>query len=54
MDTCAEHYIVTEEEIRDLINMFAVNPDALELDEFFLDESNIVGATAETPIITAV
>lgn len=54
MDTCAEHYIVTEEEIRDLINMFAVNPDAIELDEFFLDESNIVGATAEKPIITAV
>ena len=54
MDTCAEHYIVTEEEIRDLIKMFAVNPDAIELDEFFLDESNIVGATAETPIITAV
>ena len=54
MDTCAEHYIVTEEEIRDLIEMFAVNPDGFNLDEFFLSESELVGGTAETPIITAV
>tara|TARA_R100000278_G_scaffold91256_1_gene69531 strand:+ start:189 stop:638 length:450 start_codon:yes stop_codon:yes gene_type:complete len=53
VDTCSEHYIVTEEEIRDFIEMFAVNPDAISLDEFFLaEESNIVGGTAETPIIT--
>jgi len=52
VDTCSEHYIVTEEEIREMIQMFAVNPDAFDLDEFFLVESDIVGATAETPIIT--
>ena len=51
MDTCAEHYVITEEEIRDIINMFCVNPNAFDLDEFFLSESDIVGATAEKPII---
>jgi hypothetical protein len=51
MDTCAEHYIITEEEIRDIINMFCVNPNAFDLDEFFLSESDIVGSTAEKPII---
>ena len=51
MDTCAEHYIITEEEIREIINMFCVNPDAFSLDEFFLTESNIVGGTADMPIV---
>tara|TARA_R100001015_G_C4631014_1_gene193174 strand:- start:2195 stop:2650 length:456 start_codon:yes stop_codon:yes gene_type:complete len=56
MDTCSEHYVVTEEEIREMIKMFAVNPDALDLDEFFLDEAglDIVGATASTPILEKV
>jgi len=51
VDTCSEHYIVTEEEIRETIQMFAVNPDAIELDEFFLSDSELVGATATTPIM---
>lgn len=55
MDTCAEHYVVTEEEIREMINMFCVNPDAIDLTEFFMaPESDIVGATADTPILTTV
>jgi|TARA_R100001463_G_scaffold49318_4_gene99047 hypothetical protein len=54
VDTCSEHYIVTEEEIRETIQMFAVNPDAIELDEFFLSDSELVGATATTPIIEKV
>ena len=54
VDTCSEHYIVTEEEIREVIQMFAVNPDAIELDEFFLSDSELVGATATTPIIEKV
>ncbi len=54
MDTCSEHYVVTEEEIRNMIKMFAVNPNAFDLDEFFLDESDIVGATASTPILEKV
>ena len=40
VDTCAEHYIITEEEIREIINMFCVNPDAIDIDEFFLAEAN--------------
>ena len=43
MDTCSEHYVVTEEEIRELIDMFCVNPGALDLDEFFLSDSELVG-----------
>ena len=43
MDTCSEHYVVTEEEIRDIVNMFCVNPDAVDLDEFFLSDSDLVG-----------
>tara|TARA_R100001129_G_scaffold97759_1_gene66632 strand:- start:600 stop:1040 length:441 start_codon:yes stop_codon:yes gene_type:complete len=35
VDTFSEHYIVTEEEIRNLIDLFAINPKAFELDEFF-------------------
>lgn len=35
VETFSEHYIVTEEEIKELIDMFAVNPDAFDLDEFF-------------------
>tara|TARA_R100001463_G_scaffold98007_1_gene152512 strand:- start:1199 stop:1636 length:438 start_codon:yes stop_codon:yes gene_type:complete len=35
VETFSEHYIVTEEEIKEIINMFAVNPDAFDLDEFF-------------------
>ena len=54
VDTCSEQYIVTEEEIREIIDMFAVNPDAFDLDEFFLSDSNIIGGTAEKPLITAV
>ena len=55
MDTCAEHYIITEEEIRDFINMFCVNPNAFDIDEFFLPlESSIVRAEATTPIIEKV
>ncbi len=55
MDTCAEHYVVTEEEIRDMINMFCVNPDSIDLTEFFMEaESDIVGATATMPIIESV
>ena len=34
--------------------MFAVNPDAFDLDEFFLSDSNIIGGTAEKPLITVV
>ena len=47
MDTCSEHYIVTEEEIREMIEMFAVNPDAFNLDEFFLSNSELVGINSE-------
>ena len=47
MDTCSEHYVVTEEEIRDIINMFAVNPEAFDLNEFFLSDSELVGADTE-------
>ena len=54
VDTCSEHYVVTEEEIREVINMFAVNPDAFNLDEFFLDESAIVSNTANIPILEKV
>jgi hypothetical protein len=54
VDTCSEHYVITEEEIREIINMFAVNPDALDLDEFFLSNSELVGATATKPIIEKV
>ena len=53
MDTCAEHYVVTEEEIREMIKMFAVNPDAINIDEFFLKESDIVGANADAPILVS-
>ena len=35
VDTCSEHYVVTEEEIREVVNMFAVNPDSFNIDEFF-------------------
>jgi len=35
VETFSEHYIVTEEEIKEIINMFAINPDAFDLDEFF-------------------
>tara|TARA_Y100000593_G_C4298310_1_gene331905 strand:+ start:1748 stop:2209 length:462 start_codon:yes stop_codon:yes gene_type:complete len=51
VDTCSEHYILTEAEIRNIILMFAVNPDAFDLDEFFLSDSDVVGGTAEKPII---
>jgi hypothetical protein len=54
MDTCSEHYVVTEEEIREMIEMFAVNPDAFDLDEFFLAESELVGAMADGPILEKV
>ena len=54
MDTCSEHYVVTEEEIREMIQMFAVNPDAFDLDEFFLAESELVGAMANGPILEKV
>ncbi len=54
VDTCSEHYVVTEEEIREMIQMFAVNPDAFDLDEFFMEESNIVSATTDTPILEKV
>ena len=54
VDTCSEHYVVTEEEIREVINMFAVNPDALTLDEFFLSDSELVGSMATKPIIEKV
>tara|TARA_R100001015_G_C4611092_1_gene166493 strand:+ start:172 stop:624 length:453 start_codon:yes stop_codon:yes gene_type:complete len=47
MDTCSEHYIVTEEEIREMIQMFTVNPDAFNLDEFFLSNSELVGINSE-------
>jgi hypothetical protein len=35
VETFSEHYIVTEEEVREIVNMFAVNPKAFSLDEFF-------------------
>ena len=54
VDTCSEHYILTEEEIREMIKMFAVNPDALDLDEFFFKESDIVGGSADLPILEKV
>ncbi len=55
MDTCSEHYVVTEDEIREMIKMFAVNPDALDLDEFFLIENGLVGTDTvkDTGIIIA-
>tara|TARA_R110000824_G_scaffold197053_6_gene380402 strand:- start:3553 stop:4008 length:456 start_codon:yes stop_codon:yes gene_type:complete len=55
MDTCSEHYVVTEEEIRELVEMFTVNPDALDLDEFFLVENGLVGTDTikDTGIIIA-
>ena len=37
-----------------MIKMFAVNPDALDLDEFFLKESDIVGGSADLPILEKV
>ena len=43
MDTCSEHYVVTEEEIREIVSMFCVNPEAVDLDEFFLSDSGLVG-----------
>jgi hypothetical protein len=54
VDTCSEHYIVTEEEIREIINMFAVNPDAFDLDEFFLSDSELIGGDILTPILEKV
>ena len=54
VDTCSEHYIVTEEEIREMIKMFAVNPDAFDLDEFFLVESELVGGEMQMPILEKV
>jgi hypothetical protein len=53
VDTFSEHYIVTEEEIRNVINMFAINPDAIKLEEFFLKESDIVNPVND-PILTKV
>ena len=35
VDTYSEHYVVTEEEIRNIIDTFAVNPKAFDIDEFF-------------------
>jgi hypothetical protein len=35
VETFSEHYIVTEEEIREIINMFCINPKAFPIDEFF-------------------
>ena len=51
--TFSEHYIVTEEEIREIINMFAINPKAFDLDEFFSLEtgSNLITPKME-PITT--
>jgi|TARA_R110001592_G_scaffold6586_1_gene35490 hypothetical protein len=54
VDTCSEHYVVTEEEIRELINMFAVNPDAFNIDEFFLSDSELVGVDTKEPNIVIV
>ena len=53
VDTFSEHYIVTEEEIREIINMFAINPKAFDLDEFFSLEtgSNLITPKME-PITT--
>ena len=34
--------------------MFCVNPNAFDLDEFFLSNSELVGATATKPIIEKV
>ena len=35
VDTFSEHYIVTQEEIINLIDTFAINPNAFDIDEFF-------------------
>tara|TARA_Y100001938_G_scaffold139565_1_gene206603 strand:- start:752 stop:1195 length:444 start_codon:yes stop_codon:yes gene_type:complete len=35
VETFSEHYVVTEEEIRAIIDMFAINPKAFSIDEFF-------------------
>ena len=35
VDTFSEHYIVTEEEIKEIVNIFAINPKAFPIDEFF-------------------
>ena len=35
VDTFSEHYVITEEEIMEIINTFAINPKAFDLDEFF-------------------
>ena len=51
VDTCSEHYVITEDEIRDLINMFCVNPDAINIDEFFLPESKDIISGAPKGVI---
>ena len=52
VDTCAEHYVISEEEIREIIQMFTVNPDAIELDEFFLVESDNIVSGAPKDIVS--
>ena len=54
VDTCSEQYIVTEEEIRNIVKMFAVNPDEFKLDEFFLIENSIIGGDVSKPILEKV
>ena len=54
VDTCSEHYVVTEEEVREVIKMFAVNPDAFSIDEFFLSDSELVGVDTKEPNIVIV
>ena len=54
VDTFSEQYVVTEDEIKNIVNMFAVNPDEFELDEFFTSDSELVGAHSAPPIIEKV
>ena len=41
VETFSEHYVVTEEEIREIVNMFCINPKAFPIDEFFEIEKGI-------------
>ena len=53
VDTFSEHYIVTEEEIREIVNTFAINPKAFDLDEFFNLETGSNLITPKMEPITA-
>jgi len=53
VDTFSEHYIITEEEIREIIDTFAINPKAFDLDEFFQVDDGTGLITPEMAPLTA-